>query len=76
MAMKFHFTDERRGVLREYYTNRGITSVSARNSGIIDQIASEIGVTSVRVSAPLPLSVFETGLITVVATAVKSLGTP
>ena len=49
MAMKFHFTDEQRGVLREYYYNRGITSVSARNSGIIDQIASEIGVTSVRV---------------------------
>ena len=43
---KFHFSESQRDVLKLYYYDRGVQSVSKKNAVVIERIAAEIQATN------------------------------
>ena len=43
---KFHFSESQRDVLKLYYYDRGVQSVSKKNAAVIERIAAEIQATN------------------------------
>ncbi len=46
---KFHFSDSKREILRDYFYNKGVNSASKKNEHLISRIAAEVGCTEEQV---------------------------